>query len=87
MSGAEAGLVLGIILAIISIINATKKVYEAVEDEASLLTNFKKSARKLPLILKVLEYAEEYVNNETDESTKAAFTPTLEDCKVQAIHL
>ncbi|KFY02662.1 hypothetical protein O988_02002 [Pseudogymnoascus sp. VKM F-3808] len=87
MSGAEAGLVLGIISAIISIIDATKKVYEAVEDEAGLPTNFKKSATKLPLILKLLEYAEEYVNNETDESIKAAFTPTLEDCKVQAIHL
>lgn len=87
MSGAEAGLVLGIISAIISIIDATKKVYEAVEDEAGLPTNFKKSATKLPLILKLLEYAEEYVNNETDESIKAAFRPTLEDCKVQAIHL
>ncbi|KFZ24532.1 hypothetical protein V502_00989 [Pseudogymnoascus sp. VKM F-4520 (FW-2644)] len=87
MSGAEAGLVLGTISAIISIIDATKKVYEAVEDEAGLPTNFKKSATKLPLILKFLEHAEEYVNNETDESIKAAFTPTLEDCKVQAIQL
>lgn len=87
MSGAEAGLVLGTISAIISIIDATKKVYEAVEDEVSLPTNFKKSATKLPLILKLLEHAEEYVNNETDESIKAAFTPTLEDCKVQAIQL
>jgi hypothetical protein len=87
MSGAEASLVLGIISAIISIIDATKKVYEAVEDEAGLPTNFKKSATKLPLILKLLEYAEEHVNNETDESIKAAFTPTLEDCKVQALHL
>ena len=88
MSGlGEAGLVLGIISAIISIIDATKKVYEAVEDEAGLPTNLKKSATKLPLISKLLEYAEEYVNNEADESIKAAFTPTLEDCKVQAIHL
>lgn len=88
MSGVgEAGLVLGIISAIISIIDATKKVYEAVEDEAGLPTNFKKSAKKLPLISKLLEYAEEYVNSEVDESIKAAFTPTLEDCKVQAIHL
>ncbi|OBT95231.2 hypothetical protein VE01_07574 [Pseudogymnoascus verrucosus] len=87
MSGAEAGLVLGTISAIISIIDATKKVYEAVEDEVGLPTNFKKSATKLPLILKLLEHAEEYVNNETDESIKAAFTPTLEDCKVQAIQL
>jgi alkaline phosphatase len=88
MSGiGEAGLVLGIISAIISIIDATKKVYEAVEDEAGLPTNFKKSATKLPLISKLLEYAEEYVNNEADESIKAAFTSTLEDCKIQATQL
>ncbi|KFZ19764.1 hypothetical protein V501_00497, partial [Pseudogymnoascus sp. VKM F-4519 (FW-2642)] len=88
MSGVgEAGLVLGIISAIISIIDTTKHVYDAVEDEAGLPTNFKKSATKLPLISKLLEYAEEYVNNEADESIKAAFTPTLEDCKVQATHL
>ncbi|KFZ18716.1 hypothetical protein V501_01054, partial [Pseudogymnoascus sp. VKM F-4519 (FW-2642)] len=88
MSGVgEAGLVLGIISAIISIIDTTKQVYDAVEDEAGLPTNFKKSATKLPLISKLLEDAERYVNNAANESIKAAFTPTLEDCKVQAAHL
>jgi hypothetical protein len=85
MSGVgEAGLVLGIISSIISIIDATKQVYEAAEDEAGLPTNFKKSATKLPLISKLLEDAERYMNNLADESIKAAFTPTLEECKVQA---
>jgi alkaline phosphatase len=83
----EASLVLGIISSIISIIDATKQVYEAVEDEAGLPKNFKKSAAKLDLISKLLEDAERYVNNAADESIKAAFTPTLEDCKVQATHL
>jgi hypothetical protein len=78
----EASLILGIISSIISIIDATKQVYEAVEDEAGLPTNFKKSATKLPLISKLLEDAERYVNNVADELIKAAFTPTLEDCKV-----
>jgi alkaline phosphatase len=88
MSGVgEASLVLGMISSIISIIDATKQVYEAVEDGAGLPTNFKKSATKLPLISKLLEDAERYVNNAADESIKAAFTPTLEDCKVQATHL
>ncbi|KFY83571.1 hypothetical protein V498_07967, partial [Pseudogymnoascus sp. VKM F-4517 (FW-2822)] len=88
MSGVgEAGLVLGIISAIISIIDTTKQVYDAVKDEAGLPTNFKKSATKLPLISKLLEDAERYVNNAANESIKAAFTPTLEDCKVQATHL
>lgn len=87
MSGIEAaGLALGIVSAIISIIEATNKVYEAVKDEAGLPKNFKKSATKLPLISKLLEDAERYVEA-ADEATKTAFTPTLEDCKAQAIHL
>ncbi|KAH8758068.1 Pfs, NACHT and WD domain protein [Hyaloscypha sp. PMI_1271] len=85
MSGVgEAGLVLGIISSIISIIDATKQLYEAAKDEAGLPTNFKKSATKLPLIAKLLEDTERYINNSADESIKAAFIPTLEDCKVQA---
>jgi hypothetical protein len=88
MSGVgEASFVLGIISSIISIIDATNQVYEAVKDEAGLPTNFKKSATKLPLISKLLEDAERYVNNAADDSIKAAFTPTLKDCKVQATHL
>jgi hypothetical protein len=87
MSGIEAaGLALGIISAIISIIDATHQVYEAVKDEAGLPTNFKKSATKLPLISKLLEDAERYVKT-ADEATETAFTPTLEDCKAQATQL
>ena len=87
MSGIEAaGLALGMISAIISIIEATNEVYEAVKDEAGLPKNFKKSATKLPLISKLFEDAERYVEA-ADEATKTAFTPTLEDCKAQAIQL
>lgn len=87
MSGIEAaGLTLGIISAIISIIDASHQVYEAVKDEAGLPTNFKKSASKLPLISKLLQDAERYVKS-ADEATKTAFAPTLEDCKTQAIQL
>lgn len=82
MSGVgEASLVLGIISSIISIIDATNQVYQAVKDEAGLPTNFKKSATKLPLISKLLEDAERYINSAVDVSIKAAFEPTLEDCK------
>ncbi|OBT53876.1 hypothetical protein VE04_06248 [Pseudogymnoascus sp. 24MN13] len=87
MSGIEAaGLALGMISAIISIIDAAHQVYEAVQVEAGLPTNFKKSATKLPLISKLLEDAERYVK-EADEATKTAFAPTLEGCKAQAIQL
>jgi alkaline phosphatase len=88
MSGVgEASLVLGIISSILSIIDATKQVYESLEDDAGLPTNFKKSATKLPLISKLLEDAERYINDVTDKSTKAAFIPVLEDCKSQATQL
>src|ERR1700733_9668758 len=87
MSGIEAaGLALGMISAIISIIEATNEVYEAVKDKAGLPKNFKKSATKLPLISKLLEDAERYVEA-AHEATKTVFTPTLEDCKAQAIQL
>lgn len=88
MSGVgEAGLILGMISSIITIIDTTKQVYDAIEDDAGLPANFKKSSTKLPLISKLLKDAERYVNSVADESIKAAFTPTLEDCKVQATHL
>lgn len=83
----EASLVLGIISSIISIVDATKQVYDAVQDQAGLPENFRKSAAKIPLISKLLRDAELYVNNAADEATKLAFTPTLEDCKTQATKL
>ncbi|KAH8589028.1 hypothetical protein B0O99DRAFT_655655 [Bisporella sp. PMI_857] len=49
MSGAEASLVLGRISSVITILPPTHRVYDAI---------FKKSASKLPIILKLLEEAE-----------------------------
>ncbi|KAG8421859.1 hypothetical protein J3458_003696 [Metarhizium acridum] len=74
-------LVLGVILSVILIIDATKHVWEAVENESGLPANFNKLATKLPRILKLLEDAERYIDNTIDESVQSAFTPTLEDCK------
>jgi hypothetical protein len=54
MSGAGAGLVLGLLSSIITIIETTYQLYEAVEDEKGLPANFKKAASKLPLISKIL---------------------------------
>ncbi|KAF3922357.1 hypothetical protein AA313_de0201388 [Arthrobotrys entomopaga] len=83
MSGAEAAHVLGLISSIISIVEATKQVYDAVGDSASLPKNFKAAAIKLPLIIKLLEDAERYASN-SDVSTQDAFVGTLTDCKGQA---
>ncbi|KAK8908509.1 hypothetical protein QC760_002884 [Botrytis cinerea] len=88
MSGiGEESLVLSLISSIISIIETTKQVYDAIEDESGLPKNFKKSATKLPLISQLFEDTERYINKATDESIKATFTPTLKNCKVQALQL
>lgn len=84
MSGAE---VLGIISAVISIIDATIKVYYAAKDEAGLPPNFKTVSTKLPLVLKLLEDAERYVNDKADDIIVATFTPILTDCKEKAAQL
>ncbi|PVH69556.1 hypothetical protein DL98DRAFT_438858, partial [Cadophora sp. DSE1049] len=81
-----AGLALGMISTIISIIDATNQVYKAAKDEAGLPPNFKKSATKLPLISKLLEDAERYLNA-ADVATETAFTPALKDCEAQATQL
>ncbi|KAM0169104.1 hypothetical protein ACHAPF_010290 [Botrytis cinerea] len=88
MSGVgEASLVLGIISSIIAIIDATKQIYDAVEDEGGLPENFKKSSAKLPLISNLLRDAERYVDDMTNEVDKSAFLLTLKDCKFQASQL
>ncbi len=84
---AEVSLVLDIISSIISIIDAIKQVYETVKDEVGLSKNFKKSATKLPLISKLLEDAQKYVETGVDEINKIAFRPTLEHCQLEATHL
>ncbi|KAL2048193.1 hypothetical protein N7G274_000104 [Stereocaulon virgatum] len=83
----EAGLVLGLISSIITIIDTTTQVYSAVEDEAGLPKDFKKAAAKLPLISKLLEDAETYVSKSADKTIEAAFRPIIEDCKTQATAL
>jgi hypothetical protein len=87
MSGAEASTIIGLISSIITIIETTYQLYEAVEDEKGLPANFKKTASKLPLITKILDDAEKYIESVQDEDRKASFKPTLESCKLQAIHL
>lgn len=79
MSGAE---ILGVISAVISIVDATIKVYNAAKDEAGLPPNFKTVAVQLPLVSRLLEDAERHVQGKADDETlAAAFTPVLADCR------
>lgn len=84
MSGDE---VLGIISAVISIVDDTIKVYNAAKDEAGLPPNFKTVATKLPLISKLLEDTERYVKGKADDALTATFTPVLADCNEKATQL
>lgn len=84
MSGVE---ILGIISGVITIIDATGKVYHAAKDEAGLPHNFKAVATKLPLISRLLEDAKRYVDEEADDTLTSTFTPTLQACQANAAQL
>ena len=58
MSGAEAGLVLGLISATISILQAAYAVYEAASDATGLPKKFRAAADQLPIVLHTLDLAE-----------------------------
>ncbi|OAA62072.1 repressible alkaline phosphatase precursor [Akanthomyces lecanii RCEF 1005] len=84
MSGAE---VLGIISAVISIVDATSKVYHAAKDEAGLPPNFKTVAAKLPLITRLLDDTERFVIKEAGEGLTLALRPIVTDCNMKATQL
>ncbi|KAJ3499726.1 hypothetical protein NLG97_g98 [Lecanicillium saksenae] len=84
MSGAE---VLGIISAVISIADATFKLYSAAKDEAGLPPNFKAVATKFPLISKLLEDAERFVEDGADEGLFLTLMPIVIDCNQKATQL
>lgn len=81
MSGAE---VLGIISAVISIVDATFKLYRAAKDEAGLPPNFKTVATKFPLISKLLEDAGRFVEDGADEGLFLTLMPIVTDCNQKA---
>lgn len=84
MSGAE---LVGIISAVISIVDATIKVYNAAKDDAGLPPNFKTVSTKFPLVSMLLKDAERYINDKADSTITATFTPVLTHCKEKATEL
>lgn len=79
--------VLGIISAVISIVDATSKVYNATKDKTGLPPNFKTVATKLPLLSRLLEDAERHVDEKADDALTSTFTPVLTDCQEKAAQL
>ena len=83
MSGDEAGLVVGLIPGIISIIEATKKVYDAAKDAKGQPDAFRHLAARLPLVITILQSAEERTRN-LDETAQEALESILDSCKAKA---
>lgn len=99
MIGVEAvGVVLGIISSIISVVEATHKIFDAANDPKGLHEAFRKAAEKLPLVLKTLKAAEriqERMETECKSSndtarlqqiatTSSEVEPFLETCEIDA---
>lgn len=91
MSGAE---LIGIISGIVSIAEASVKIYHAVDDASGLPKSFHDVVARLPLVQSTLEAAaagiageEEAGDNPASAQSRAALTKVLESCKDKAAAL
>ncbi|TEY63628.1 hypothetical protein BOTCAL_0153g00160 [Botryotinia calthae] len=83
MSGAEAAFIIGVISSVISIIEATKKVYDAAGDAKGQPEAFRQVAARLPLVIEILRSAELRLPS-LNETALDAIENTLESCKAKA---
>lgn len=84
MSGAE---VVGLISAIISIVDAIGKVSKALKDANDLPRAFHEVAERLPLVRDTLRAVESHIKNSADEGTYQAIEKVLKNCKDKAAQL
>lgn len=85
MSGIE---IIGLISAIISIIDGASKLYDAIENSSHLPQAFREVAQRLPLIRDTLRTTEGRLQKyDIDGDTYAAIKPTVESCKDKAERL
>ncbi|KAG9231305.1 NACHT domain-containing protein [Amylocarpus encephaloides] len=83
MSGTEASFALSLISGVISIIDATKKVYDAAKDAKGQPEAFRQVAARLPLVIEILCSAKGRAPA-LEETVLEALEPTLESCKAKA---
>ncbi len=79
----EAGTVIGLISGVISIIEATRTVYDAAKDAKGQPQAFRQVAARLLLVGEILHSAKERTET-LDESAREALKPILESCKSKA---
>jgi Sec-independent protein translocase protein TatA len=98
MSGAEVGLVLGIISSVIAVFTASQKLFDAAKDTKGLHEAFRKVAENVPLVLGTLRAAEEVqkkmeaewqssdnsANKQAIETTSKEIEPVFETCEANA---
>ena len=88
MSGAEAGLVLGLISSIITVIDTIVKVCKDVKDAEGIPMTFREITQRLPLIQDTLRIAEAHIDERSlDEESCRAIRPVVEGCKDKALRL
>jgi hypothetical protein len=83
MSGAEAGFVVGLISGVISIIEATKTVYDAAKDAKGRPEAFRQVAARLPLVIEILRSATGKIQS-LEETAQEALEDIVKSCKAKA---
>jgi hypothetical protein len=85
MSGAEASVVLGVISSIITIVDKSKAIFDAVKDAKGQPEAFREVAQRLPIVHGILVAAETRIKEDDvgDESCKEV-EPTIKACKSKA---
>ncbi len=82
----EAGTVISLISGVITIIQATKTVYDTAKDAKGQPEAFRQVAIRLPLVNQILHGAKERTET-LDEPAREALKPILESCKAKAENL
>ena len=82
MTGAETGFVVGLISATITIIEATKAIYDSAKDVQGQPEAFRQVAARLPLVARILHNARAR-SSALNETEQEALEPVLESCKVK----
>ncbi|OCL03965.1 hypothetical protein AOQ84DRAFT_226702 [Glonium stellatum] len=81
MSGTEAGLITRLISGIISIVDATRRVYDVTKDKEGLPQAFREVAQRLPLVYDTLQTAKTRIEgSHLDNETSKAIGPIVEAC-------
>ncbi|ETS77351.1 hypothetical protein PFICI_11225 [Pestalotiopsis fici W106-1] len=85
MSGAE---IIGVVSAIIAILDAAVKVYDTVSDASGLPLAFRDVARRLPLVTETMQTVRQHLDScNPDESVYKAVEPIADSCKDKASRL